>query len=390
MEANMEIGKLVSAIHFAGVVDGLTHNFYRYPARFSPIFARTAIELFTKPGETILDPFAGSGTSLVESLALGRHAVGVDISELAVFLAQVKTLLIGERGLQRVQEWASRASVDISPCKAAGTSPVQTYPVNLPWRFRKVAEQAVGMAVEELPPKLQAVARCIVLKAVQWALDCKKSLPTAAEFRKRLDADAVTVIAGLRQLRKRVRLRPKTACGTVELFKCAADEIVNLDCDALKRRRPRLVITSPPYPGIHVLYHRWQVLGRRETPAPFWIAACNDGEGSAYYTFGDRRRSDRDDHYFRQLEAAFTGVRSVVSDDCVVAQLVGFCNPVEQLPRYLDAMRAAGFAEFDRRQPRYHPDQERFWRAVPNRKWYNWLSGNESQTKEILLLHRAA
>ena len=29
-----------------------------------------------------------------------------------------------------------------------------------------------------------------------------------------------------------------------------------------------LVVTSPPYPGIHMLYHRWQVDGRKETDAP--------------------------------------------------------------------------------------------------------------------------
>src|SRR6266436_2261599 len=113
----MEIGQLVSAIHYSGVVEGLTHNFYRYPARFSPIFARTAIELFTNPGDTVLDPFSGSATSLVESLALGRHAVGADISELAVFLAKAKTLLIGEGGMQRLRKWADLASMSVSPCK---------------------------------------------------------------------------------------------------------------------------------------------------------------------------------------------------------------------------------------------------------------------------------
>jgi hypothetical protein len=30
-------------------VRGLTHSFYKYPARFSPSFARSAIEIFTRP-----------------------------------------------------------------------------------------------------------------------------------------------------------------------------------------------------------------------------------------------------------------------------------------------------------------------------------------------------
>jgi hypothetical protein len=102
----MDLERLLNAINFTGVVTGLTHYFYRYPARFSPLVARAAIECFTRGGDTILDPLSGSGTSLVEALALGRHAIGVDISRLAVFLAKVKTLLLHERDLDAVVDWA--------------------------------------------------------------------------------------------------------------------------------------------------------------------------------------------------------------------------------------------------------------------------------------------
>ncbi len=60
----------------------------QYPARFSPAFARAAIETFTKPGDLVLDPHVGGGTTLVEALALGRDAIGVDISALAEFVAK--------------------------------------------------------------------------------------------------------------------------------------------------------------------------------------------------------------------------------------------------------------------------------------------------------------
>src|SRR2546426_4074666 len=46
------------------------------------------IEHFSKPGETVLDPFGGSGVTAVESLVLRRRAVYVDVSEWACFLAR--------------------------------------------------------------------------------------------------------------------------------------------------------------------------------------------------------------------------------------------------------------------------------------------------------------
>ena len=72
-------------------VEGLTHNFYRYPARFSPVFASTAIRIFSKPGDLVLDPFMGGGTTLVEAMASGRSVIGADINSLAAFITRVKT-----------------------------------------------------------------------------------------------------------------------------------------------------------------------------------------------------------------------------------------------------------------------------------------------------------
>lgn len=63
-------------------VSGWTHNFYRYPARFSPKFAAAAIELFSKPGDLVLDPYMGGGTAIVEGVAAGRHMVGNDLNAL--------------------------------------------------------------------------------------------------------------------------------------------------------------------------------------------------------------------------------------------------------------------------------------------------------------------
>lgn len=46
----------------------------------APIFAR-AIDIYTKPGNTIVEPFAGTGTALRVAKDMGRKAIGIEIEE---------------------------------------------------------------------------------------------------------------------------------------------------------------------------------------------------------------------------------------------------------------------------------------------------------------------
>ncbi len=80
--------RFLEAIQNREAVAGYTHDFYRYPARFSPLL------------------FMGGGTSLVEAQLEGRHAVGTDISSLAVFVAETKTTPLNKPDLRLLQNWA--------------------------------------------------------------------------------------------------------------------------------------------------------------------------------------------------------------------------------------------------------------------------------------------
>src|SRR5919198_4089671 len=50
----------------------------RPPARMLPAVAAHAIHAYTRPGELVLDPMCGIGTSLVEAVHAGRDALGVE------------------------------------------------------------------------------------------------------------------------------------------------------------------------------------------------------------------------------------------------------------------------------------------------------------------------
>lgn len=69
----------------------LTHGLHKYPAMMIPQIARRLIEIYGEEGNTLLDPFCGTGTSLVEARVAGLDAYGFDINPLARLIAKVKT-----------------------------------------------------------------------------------------------------------------------------------------------------------------------------------------------------------------------------------------------------------------------------------------------------------
>ncbi len=75
----------------------LTHGLHDYPARMIPQIARRLIERYSPKGGRVLDPFCGSGTTLVEARLMGRDSVGSDVNPFALLLAKVKSTPIDFR-----------------------------------------------------------------------------------------------------------------------------------------------------------------------------------------------------------------------------------------------------------------------------------------------------
>ena len=382
----------IEAVHNRKAVSGLTHTFHRYPARFSPLFARAAIEMFTQPSEIVLDPFMGGGTTLVEACSLGRQAVGTDVSSLATFTAKVKTTLLSEDDFEHIDAWASMSEEKLnlrnSPVRATEWIE-QGYQKNISgrntWPIRKSLELALT-SLEELPgEKQQNFVRCALLGTAQWALDSRKEIPSAKEFRKRLLVHLASMKRGAREFSSALDNLPHGRYKAT----CLNRSVIGVEEDSqVAGNPPKLILTSPPYPGVHAIYHRWQVQGRKETPAPFWIANTLDGQGGAFYTFGDRKQQNLTG-YYEQLRAAFTSIAKVADCKTLLIQMVAFSDPSWQLPKYLEVMKEANFTEFESPFPISASDG-RLWRYVPNRKWYADQKGATASSKEVVLFHKLA
>ena len=66
------------------------HSLCPYFAMFPPTFAREMILRYTSPGKIVLDPFSGRGTTLLESVLLGRQGLALDINPVAACVSKAK------------------------------------------------------------------------------------------------------------------------------------------------------------------------------------------------------------------------------------------------------------------------------------------------------------
>jgi DNA methylase len=376
--------RLAEAARDKKPVAGWTHNFYRYPARFSPRFAAAAIEYFSEPGELVLDPYMGGGTAVVEGIAAGRSVVGNDLNSLATFITRVKVMKLSFAELLALKNWAAKSVPNFSyyqdieelipfidPIKTKNLSLVRA-------RFIKKAIAAALASIQRLPTlNSRDFAKCIVLRVSQWALDGRERHTPLIDFRSRISETAEEMLESARNFGEHATRTQ----GHATLLNMDAARLNDSPVFGKGTRKVSLVVTSPPYPGVHVLYHRWQVDGRRETPAPYWIAGCNDGQGASFYNFGDRSEAAADT-YFRNSLLTLKSIRRVMRDSGHIVQLVAFNRPAEQLPRYLESMRSAGFAEVE-------TGNDRIWREVPHRKWHATFVGKTHSSNEVVLVHRA-
>ena len=361
-------------------IAGLTHCFYRYPARFSPSFARASIEAFSKPGDVVLDPFMGGGTTIVEAMVSGRRGVGSDLNELAVFIANVKVSPPNAMERRALAHWADAVVPAINCHEAAPIEMRVPRNMHLPkarWLRKTIALARQSIEAELPTERARCFARCVLLNAGQWALNGRRRIPTVPEFRVRLTQTAHEMLTAATELADALPAKV-----TRPVLRHLDVEGLPLDKKIASSGPADLVVTSPPYPGVHILYHRWQVDGRKETDAPYWISGTNDGQGSSFYNFADRRRR-AENRYYEKAERAFEAVRRLMRPRAPLVQLIAFSDPQRQLRRYLRVMEGAGFRELRESGAR------RTWRSIPGRRWHANLKGDLPSSREVVLIHTA-
>ncbi|MCV0400996.1 MAG: site-specific DNA-methyltransferase [Nitrosopumilus sp.] len=85
------------SIDFKGMMPELskrhraTHHIHKYPAKLIPHIPNYLIQKYSQEKDIVLDPFCGSGTTLLEAILCNRNALGVELNPIGRLISKVKT-----------------------------------------------------------------------------------------------------------------------------------------------------------------------------------------------------------------------------------------------------------------------------------------------------------
>ncbi len=245
------------------------HDWYRFVLSFPPHLVRRYLDDFdAKSGQTVLDPFCGTGTTLVEARKLGFACTGIEANPMAYFACKVKTQwnISLEDFEQHSQEIARQTSAILS---AHGFDysdlPLFAKPDTTASNLRHLSHERAGLLLSgsiSPRPLHRALVLLDLIRASAKPWSCHQELAFAATLvadasnlkfgpevgvnrKPREDADVVGCWMGrVRQMAADLRALPDRSHRPVTVFHGDAR-----DAFPFEKNSVDFVITSPPYPN---------------------------------------------------------------------------------------------------------------------------------------------
>jgi hypothetical protein len=253
------------------------HRLHPYLGKFVPQLVEALLDRYVEPGGTVLDPFAGSGTTLVQSLESGRDAVGVDVAGFNCLLMRVKTRRHNLDAVRRDLLWAHE---QVSVFEPDGRYPEEASPFVRQWYGPRAAAELLHFRA-----LAESVASVDVLRVVlaRAARSARRTTHFDLDFPRAPQLEPYWCHKHRRECRpveEARRFLLRYTLDTLDRIECftglrdpdASAFVHHGDARELELGGPfHAVITSPPYPGL-IDYHEqhryaYELLGLEERRA---------------------------------------------------------------------------------------------------------------------------
>ncbi len=288
------------------------HSIHPYPAKFISNIPRGLIENIPLPPKSIiLDPFCGSGVTLLEAQKKGIPSVGVDLNPIACLLSRVKTQKLPDNFILIAKKIAKKCSISKSKIK------IPLIP-NLDHWFKKDIQEALTRLTKEvkvidssdLQDALKFCISSIIVKVSNQESDTRYAAISKSHERN----DVYSLF--LQTAEKLVKA--KSSQEYKATVKVLNKNSLELNKDDLSKK-VGLVITSPPYPNAYEywLYHKYRMWWLGYDP----IEVKNQEIGARAHYFKKNHQTEKD--FIIQLDELFSNLHNVCCDEAYVCFVMG-------------------------------------------------------------------
>ena len=292
------------------------HSIHPYPARFVPHIPRHLIHLFQPVANgPVLDPFCGSGTTLVESQVQGVLSVGIDVNPIAALISRVKTNPPRHEISSVATRLASKAEASRD-----GTTPF--IPRLAHWfspgailALAKLTRVLSDVSESRLHDALRVALSRIIVRVSRQDSDTRyaavdRSVDEADVYR--LFVESARILDDVFMTEHSNMFRRWTSSQVI------AKDVLTVEPHELPHQFG-LVITSPPYPNAYEywLYHKYRMYWLGEDPVE--VRTAEIGARPHYF----RRNPETPDSFRRQMSHCFGLFRQVTLPHALVCMIIG-------------------------------------------------------------------
>lgn len=357
----------------------ISHSYYTYPAKFIPQLASRLINEHSEKGDIVIDPFMGSGTTVLESIVNERIGIGTDINEIAYLVAKVKTTPI--KSVELVQEF-----IHLETDLKSRTNGKKDFYLEKAFQKLKFHER-IDYWYKPIQKENLAILLCRILEIKQeniknfyliafaqilktCSIWLQKSIKPTRDLEKQ-DYDVLSTF--LQQAKKMLKkndlfckLLPQSVFNTIETLKnIACQDARHLPCE---NERASLIVTSPPYvtsyeyADLHQLPLYW--LGHLDELTQFRkkfigssftkrdkIEFHSEIANKIITKLGDSKKKHEVENYFSDMYEAFLEMYRVLKPQGKACIVIGNTNfkGVEILNAevFVEQMQYIGFQIFD-------------------------------------------